>query len=149
MTNCIAKSVKKKSKLYKTYLDNPCERNKNLYKRCKHKLKHIIKVSKKIYYEEQLIKYTHDTKMVWRTLNEILNRGRKNRSLPTEFIENNTTETIKDPSKIANSFNEYFVNIGLKLAKNITNNPEKTFDKYLTNNYIRTVCFLIQLLKTK
>ena len=32
MTNCIAKSVKKKNKLYKTYLDNPCKRNKNLYK---------------------------------------------------------------------------------------------------------------------
>ena len=27
------------------------------------------------------------------------------------------------------------MNIGPKLAKNITNNPEKTFDKYLTNNY--------------
>ena len=73
--------------------------------------------------------------MVWRTLNEILNSGRKNRRLPNEFIEINTTETIKDPSKIANSFNEYFVNIAPKLAKNIANNPEKAFDKYLTNNY--------------
>ena len=73
--------------------------------------------------------------MVWRTLNEILNSGRENKTLPNEFIENNTTETIKDPSKIANSFNEYFVNIAPKLAKNIANNPEKAFDKYLTNNY--------------
>ena len=131
MTKCIAKSVKKKNKLYKTYLNNPCERNENLYKRYKNKLNQVIKVSKKIYYEEQLIKYKHDTKMVWRTLNEILNRGRKNTKLPNEFIGNNTTDTIKDPSKIANSFNEYFVNIGPKLAKNITNNP----DKYLTNNF--------------
>ena len=68
--------------------------------------------------------------MVWR----ILNRGRKNTKLPNEFIGNNTTDIIKDPSKIANSLNEYFVNIGPKLAKNITNNPDKTFDKYLTNN---------------
>ena len=43
-------------------------------------------------------------KKVWRTLNEILNSGRENKTLPNEFIENNTTETIKDPSKIANSF---------------------------------------------
>ena len=127
MTKCIAKSVKKKNKLYKTLLNNPCKRNENLYKRYKNKLNQVIKVSKKIYYEEQLIKYKHDTKMVWRTLNEILNRGRKNTKLPNEFIGNNTTDTIKDPSKIANSFNEYFVNIGPKLAKNITNNPDKTF----------------------
>ena len=135
MTKCIAKSFKKKNKLYKTYLNNPCKRNENLYKKYKNKLNQVIKVSKKIYYEEQLIKYKHNTKMVWRTQNEILNRGRRNTKPPNEFIGNNTTDIIKDPSKIANSFNEYFVNIGPKLAKDITNNPDKTFDKYLTNNY--------------
>ena len=65
MTNCIAKSVKKKNKLYKAYLNNPCKRNKNLYKRYKNKLNHVIKVSKRMYYEEQLIKHKHETKMVW------------------------------------------------------------------------------------
>ena len=35
MTKCIAKSVKKKNKLYKTYLNNPCKRNENLYKNIK------------------------------------------------------------------------------------------------------------------
>ena len=60
MTNCIAKSVKNKNKLYKTYLNNPCKRNKNVYK-----LNHVIKVSKRMYYEEQLIKHKHETKMVW------------------------------------------------------------------------------------
>ena len=87
MTNCIAKSLKNKNKLYKTYLNNPCKRNKNLYKRYKNKLNHVIKVSKRIYYEEQLIKYKHDTKIVWRTLNEILTRERENKRLLNEFID--------------------------------------------------------------
>ena len=58
------KFMKKKDKLYKTYLNNPCGRTGNIYKRYKNKINHVIKVAKKMYYVEQLIKYKHDTKMI-------------------------------------------------------------------------------------
>ena len=41
MTNCFAKLVKNKNKFYKTYLNNLCKRNKNLYKRYKNKLNQL------------------------------------------------------------------------------------------------------------
>ena len=60
MTKSVLKSVRTKNKLYKAYLLNSNKKNQNSYK----KLNHIIKASKKMYYEDQLIKYKHNTKMI-------------------------------------------------------------------------------------
>ena len=68
------------------YLTNPCKKNENKYKTYKNKLNHTIKISKKLYYEEQLIKYKHNSKMIWKTLNEILNKKIKIKELPNFFL---------------------------------------------------------------
>ena len=118
------------------FLQNPNEKTEFKYKKYKNKLNHIIKIAKKNYYEEQLIKHKHDARNTWKTLNEIMNRSRVNKGLPNEFVGSNPSETIKDPHKIANKFNEYFVNIGPELAKTITTTDEgKSFKKYLSSNY--------------
>ena len=64
-----------------------------------------------------------------------MNKKKTIKGLPKEFVGNNPTEIINDPSKIANKFSEYFVTIGPELTKKITKNKDKTFDNYLTNNY--------------
>jgi hypothetical protein len=92
-------------------------------------------VSKKLYYEEQLIKYKNNTKMIWYTLNKALNKNRKKKEMPKSFVGNNSMGIIDDPKKIANGFNEYFINVGPNLAKKIKENPDMTFDNYLTSNY--------------
>ena len=103
-----------------------CSHNNNIYKKCKNKLNHVIKYAKTLHYEEQLIKYKHNTKMTWRILNEILNKDKKIKELPKQFSVGK--HIIKNPIKIANEFNKYFVNIGPELA-------EKTYNQHLTNNY--------------
>ena len=52
-------------------------------------------------------------------------------------------EIIDDPYKIANKFNEYFVNIGPGLAKKLPDS-EITFDKYLTNKNKNKINFFIE-----
>ena len=47
ITNCILKSVRKKNRLYKTYLLNPTDKNKHIHKKYKNKLNHIVKIAKK------------------------------------------------------------------------------------------------------
>ena len=81
-------------------------------------IKTLYHISKKKYYEEQLIKYKHDSKPTGRTLNEILNKKLKTKELPKTFLTN-SNETINDPEAIANKFNEYFTNIGPSLAEHI------------------------------
>ena len=77
MTSGVLRSIKIKNTLYKHYLTNPCKKNENKYKTYKNKLNHTIKISKKLYYEEQLIKYKHNSKMIWKTLNEILLQNKR------------------------------------------------------------------------
>ena len=138
----------RKNKLSKTFLRNPSEKNKTEYKKYKNKLNHIIKMAKKIYYEEQLVKYKYDARMTWKTLNEIMNRNKVKKGLPEEFVGNNPYELIKDPLILANKFNEYFVNVGPELAKKITENDgQKTFEHYLTSNLYKDSMFLEAITK--
>ena len=78
MTNCILKSVRNKNKLYKAFLRISTGKNENLYKNYKNKLNNIIEIAKKTYYEDQLIKYKQNSRMLWKTLNELVNRTNKN-----------------------------------------------------------------------
>ena len=55
MTRCILKSVRSKNILYKAFLNSPDDRKRQKYTKYKNRLNHVIKVAKKMYYEEQLI----------------------------------------------------------------------------------------------
>jgi hypothetical protein len=57
--------------------------------------------------------------MMWKTLNELLNKPTKNTKLSKSFLESNSSNTIIEPEEIANKFNDYFTNIGPNLAKKI------------------------------
>ena len=135
MTKCILKSVRNKNKLYKSFLKNPNCINKQKYIKYKNKLNHIIKKAKKIYYEEQLIRYKQNPKMMWKTLNELLNKTNKQYKLPKTFIKSDYLNIIEDPVEIANKFNDYFINIGPNLAKKIKSDNNDTFEKYLYGSY--------------
>ena len=66
-------------------------------------------------------------------MNEALNRNKEKIDLPSEFIYRN--KTITDAIEIANSFNEYFENIGPNLSKKIdpSVNSTTTYKSYLTD----------------
>jgi len=61
--------------------------------------------------------YKQDIKKTWSTINSLLGKGKKNGQLPESFNFNNTDVT--DKSVIANEFNNFFTNIGPKLASEI------------------------------
>ena len=65
-------------------------------------------------------------------MNEALNRNKQNIDLPSNFIYKN--KTITDRVEIANSFNEYFVNIGPNVSEKIdpSVNSTTTYKSYLT-----------------
>ena len=136
MTKCILKSVKSENKLYKKLLNNPASKNELAYKKYRNKLNHVIRISKKQYYEEQLIKYKQNTKMFCQTLNELLNNSRKTTKISNVFVETNSTNVLDDPHKIANKFNDYFTNVvPINLAKKINTKKTINFEKYLKSNY--------------
>ena len=117
-----SKSTGIKNRLYKKCLKNPCEKNKSTYKSYKNKLKYLIKISKKDYFENQFIKYINNRKMTWQTINKLLNRNKKKEKLSHVFHLRNSDINFSDPFVIANKFNEYFVIDGPNLAKGIRKN---------------------------
>jgi acetyl-CoA carboxylase carboxyltransferase component len=65
---------------------NRNSKNEKLYKNYKKKLNHIIKLAKKKY-EDQFIKYKQNSRMMWKTLNELLNKPKKNTKISKTFVE--------------------------------------------------------------
>ena len=64
-------------------------------------------------------------------MKEVIGKGKLvNNSLPKHLILNN--RNIFDQKTIANSFNEYFVNVGPKLACE-TPQSQRSFEMYLKN----------------
>ena len=75
--------------------------------------------------------YKHDIKKTWSVINETINRKPSNKTVNT-FIINN--EKVTDQTEIANSFNNYFVNIGKSLSEQIHTNCH--FSDYLHNSTV-------------
>ena len=75
-------------------------------------------------------------KITWAILKDIMNKNKANSVNCDEFIINNSC--VKDPESIANSFNNYFTNVGPNLANNI---PATDIDpiSYLPNSYTKSM----------
>jgi hypothetical protein len=88
-----------------------------------------------VYYEGKLENAKSNTKNTWKILNEVLNKKRRPRKLPSNFAVDN--QNISDPLEIANCFCDYFT-IGPNLAKTfpITSNSYKSF---LTGNFVDSI----------
>ena len=65
----------------------------------------------------------------WKVLRSVLNKNEKNKN-PSTFVVDG--EIINDPATISNKFNNYFVEIGPKLTKNLNSSIDPF--NYLNNN---------------
>ena len=95
-------------------------------------LKKMIREAKIKYYNEIFEKYKHDIKNTWKTINSILARSKNEyKSIEKIIIDD---KEISDSEEIANEFNNFFVNIGPKLARRIDSNNKKPYSSYLDKN---------------
>ena len=130
ITKNIAKSSKKKQRLYEKFLKNRAPKNEETYKTYKSLFETIKRRSKKKFYSEKLQKFKGDAKKTWSVMKEILGKcTTKSSTLPTKITVNKTD--IFDTKKIADEFNKFFTNIGTDLANKIPN-ASKRFDFYIT-----------------
>ena len=79
------------------------------------KLFESIKQRAKSQYYSKMILHYKDNKKTWQIMKEVIGKGKfVNNSLPKHLILNN--RNMFDRKTIANSFDEYVVNVGPKLA---------------------------------
>ena len=116
ITKGIAKSSKKKKRLYEKFLKNRIPKDEETYKNYKNLFETIKRRSKKKINSEKLQKFKGDAKKTWSVMKEILGKcTTKSSTLPTKITVNKTD--IFDTKKIADEFNEFFTSIGTDLAK--------------------------------
>ena len=119
MTRALLKSIITKNKLYSKVWNKKGTFEYDAYKQYRNALNRTIKAAKQNYYEQQILLHKNDPKKLWKTIHSILEINPKSKS-SIERIVDETGNKLNNPQDIANSFNQYFCNIGPELAKTIT-----------------------------
>lgn len=123
ITSGLIKSIKRRDELYKKWQRD--KENRTLledFKIYRNKLNNLIKQTKNAYYIDKINLNKKDPKQLWNTVNEVYNKSKKNIDIKEIKTENGIV--TMDKKTIANSFVNFFSNIGIKLASKI-NKPEQ------------------------
>ena len=115
--------IKEREKLYINSVKHPTEANVKIYKKFRNEVLSNQRRAAKKYYHEQFEIRGPTTKSGWALINFLTGQGDKNSQKKNhEFMINN--KMISDNVTIADSFNEYFVNVGKSLAQKITSTDD-------------------------
>lgn len=99
----------------------------NYVKRYKNYVKSLLRHKKKSYFEIKLKEAGKNLRKTWNTINEITNsRNNKNRNNIVWIEKNGEKITVEQGAeKIANIFNNHFINTGVQLAEKIKTKKEE------------------------
>ena len=132
VTSGILKSIEFRDKLYQRLKTENSE-----YERLKQNLKlyngylnRCIRTAKKQFYHNEFSKYKNDVRNTWDTLKESINKKSFKSDVPPSFVHDGVE--ITGAKTIADKFNEYFTEIGPKLARAIDAANKNIFNSYLT-----------------
>ena len=94
---------------------------KSAYNRFRNSVNRDIKTSKQKYYNSYFENCQNNIKKTWKGINELISSIAKSPVKVNQIKSNDTL--IDDPTMIANSFNNFFVNVGPNLDKEIPKTP--------------------------
>ena len=116
LTSGLRKSISIKNKLYIKSVKIPTDYNVMKYKVYKFKLNKLLNCCERKHYEQLLVRYQNDLSRSWGVIKDIINKNKKNTSLPPEFDIQG--QKISDKQAIASAFNRFYLNVGESLASN-------------------------------
>ena len=109
-------SIKKKNKLYVKMHNRPTLHNTILYKQYRNKLNKILTNAERAHYNELFKKHKDNLQKTWRILKQIINKQKINKMNDTFRIKDKLSTNAVE---ICEHFNEFFINVGPTLSKNI------------------------------
>jgi hypothetical protein len=131
MTKGLLISRQTKLLLETKYAKNPTAHNCDEFKAYHNVYNSTIRLSKNMFYSNELERNSKNLKKTWSLLNEVLRKS--NSKQPVSSLYHNGL-LMTDPTLIANTFNQYFTTIADDIAKQI--NPTKTqIDEPMNDRY--------------
>ena len=111
MTDIILRSIKKKTKLHKNYIRTRKLSDHNKYKKHCRILTRDIEKAKQKHYNNKIKHASKSSKLIWKTVNEIVDiKGKKENQLKNIQLGDNTTTS--DQQEIVEILNKFFVSVG-------------------------------------
>ena len=155
ITKGLSNACKKKNTLYRDFIKYRTKEKETKYKRYKNKLIDIIRNCKKEYYNKLLDMNKNNVKGTWKILNKII-KNNTNSNYIDYIMENE--KTIDNMTEVVEGFNDFFVSVGPKLAKEIpppkmgrvNNMDERTTDSiFLRKTDRNEIIDIVQNFKNK
>ena len=110
----LKKSIKIKNQLYAIQRKYPTNNNIIRYKRYRGLVQKLLLKSQRDYYQNLIETNKGNVKKTWSVIKSIVN---KNKGMQVTDTFNINNRQISDPFAIVESFNKFYVNVGLNLSK--------------------------------
>ena len=117
LTETLKNSIKMKNKLYHTSKKVQCVRTESNYKRYKNTLNHVLKMAEKKYYKELLLENKDNMRKSWSIIKSVIGKYKQKQN--QKLFKLNDGSTTDNGKIISDKFNDFFINVGPNLAKNI------------------------------
>ena len=135
MNDSLLQSIRYKNRLYKQFLRKPSDENEKEYKKFRNDLNIQLKQAKIQYFRDKFLQSKGNINATWRIINSFI----KEKSRVLNQVEINCKgELSSDNNIIADSFNDFFVNVGSSLASKIQS-TDIDFKEYLPNASVKSV----------
>jgi hypothetical protein len=135
LTVALKQSIKVKNSLFIKMKTIPSCDNIQRYKKYRALLNKLLRKQERAYFREKIEQNKSNLRKTWDTIKYIINRKKK-KQLPQQFNINGAIE--KNPRKIAEHFNRFYINIGKSLSANIQQGSKNPLE-YLQNNVQETI----------
>lgn len=118
ITSGLIKSIKTRDKLYMDLKNDTTNQElSEKYRVYKNKLNNLIKKTKREFYSQQINLYKCNTKKLWKTTLDIINKKSHDNNINKITLKNGST--IIDEKEIVDQFNLHYTQIGAQMANDI------------------------------
>ena len=101
----------------------------NRYKSSRNRCNIAFRHAKREYYATKFLNHKNNTKHAWKTINDILGRSHNQNTIHEIKLSGKSITWTEELKEV---FNEYFTNIGHKLAQTIEHDSESNFGDFIT-----------------
>ena len=116
LTEGMKRQIKIKNRLYRRYLRSEDSEHHTLYRKFRNALTKRLRKAEKDHYEKIISENKSNLKKSWKILKEVVNK-KKASVRYSKFLIGNSLST--DKKKISEGFNNFYINVGPNLARDI------------------------------